>query len=138
MIATRPILMEDMLIHGQQGVLTREEAARLYNFIVHGEAVYKGNQHIASLWFLEISHYSLMGQAVFTDEADTVMLAIVRQVRSRIKELSKLGYHRFEMRVQADFKKALKWAALIGFVQEGVMRAYDADRNDYILLARVE
>ena len=138
MIATRPITMQDMLIHGQQGRLTEEEASRLYNLILHGEAVYKGNQHIASLWFLEVSQYSLIGQAVFTDEADTVMLPIVRQVRSRIKELSKLGYHRFEMHVPADFTKALKWAKLIGFAQEGVMRAYDANKNDYILLARVE
>lgn len=137
MIITRPLLMEHMFLKGQEQPITPEDAELLYQHVVAGEAVfYKGIQ-VAALWFIEVTKTTLVGQAVFKDTAQKVMLPIVRRTNDYITSLANKGYHRFEMRVPCHFTKALKWGKIIGFTQEGIMRAYDQNRTDYVLLARI-
>jgi hypothetical protein len=44
--------------------------------------------------------------------------------------------HRIQITVRTTDKRAVKWASVIGFEQEGVMRKYGPDEIDYLLMAR--
>lgn len=44
--------------------------------------------------------------------------------------------HRLQITVRTTDKRAVKWAKVIGFEQEGVMRQYGPDGVDYLLMSR--
>ena len=57
--------------------------------------------------------------------------------RAVAKALPTLPYRRIEAHVAADFPPGRRWARLLGFGFEGVMRGYQADGGDALLFARV-
>jgi len=48
------------------------------------------------------------------------------------------GYYRLQMMCQADFKEANRWARMLGFKEEGVMRRYGIWDTDYVLYAKIQ
>jgi hypothetical protein len=51
--------------------------------------------------------------------------------------LPSLPYRRIEAHVAADFAPGRRWATMLGFAFEGVMRGYQADGGDALMFARV-
>ncbi len=45
--------------------------------------------------------------------------------------------HRIQMDIRAGHFDLMKWAHLLGFRHEGIMRAYSEDRSDHYLYAKV-
>lgn len=72
--------------------------------------------------------------ALFADDAGPWMLGIVRAVRAWLDECRA---HRIAMEVRADFKAGRRFAELLGFEAEGLMRARGPNREDYMLFARI-
>jgi RimJ/RimL family protein N-acetyltransferase len=48
----------------------------------------------------------------------------------------RLGYHRLEFGIDADWPKGLKWAAKLGFIAEGLVEQYTKGK-DHILFKKV-
>jgi len=62
-----------------------------------------------------------------------------RTVKSLIKEYEeKLNIVRLEMTVKHNLRDACKFAASLGFDQEGLMRKYGLNGEDYFLYARTK
>lgn len=72
--------------------------------------------------------------AVMTPATRHHMTAITRAVRAFL-DLAEV--RRIDCAVKADFEAGHRWARLLGFEQEGVMRAYGPDGCDYARYARV-
>lgn len=45
--------------------------------------------------------------------------------------------HRLQITVKCSDTRAFRWAKLLGFEQEAVMKRYDTDANDFYLMARI-
>lgn len=69
-----------------------------------------------------------------SDIPKAAWVPLTRAVRAA---LSALGIRRIEADVRADFWPAQRWAFRLGFVSEGLMRAYWSDGADYLRFARV-
>lgn len=67
-------------------------------------------------------------------DAPPHMFGIIKRVRGF---LDLLPHRRVEMNVRGGFAAGHKWARLLGFEREGIMRAYGADGEDHHLYARV-
>lgn len=52
--------------------------------------------------------------------------------------LAQAKWKRMETTVENSFKQGHRWAKLLGFEPEGLMRSYAADGTDYMLYARVK
>lgn len=74
--------------------------------------------------------------AFMAAEAGPHMRALTRKVRGYLDSLLP-GQRRIEMMVRADFAAAARWARLLGFEQEGVLRMAAADGADMVRFARV-
>lgn len=44
--------------------------------------------------------------------------------------------HRLQITVKCSDKRAFGWAKLIGFTEEGIMKCYDSNANDFYLMSR--
>ena len=76
--------------------------------------------------------------ALFTPEAQPVRRVISRHFK-RMFDLVIIanGYHRVQASVRADFTAGIRFAEWLGFEEEGVMKRYDAEQNDYLRMARI-
>lgn len=72
--------------------------------------------------------------ALFAEDAGPWMLGIVRAVRAWLADERA---PRIAMEVRADFKAGRKFAEMLGFEAEGLMRARGPNREDYMLFARI-
>ena len=63
------------------------------------------------------------------------LLFITRAVKSFIETCC--DYRRLELTVAKDFDAGHRWATLLGFSPEGVMRRYDPSGRDHVLYARI-
>lgn len=68
-------------------------------------------------------------------DASPHMFGIVKAVRHLLNDVS--PYRRLEMSIRAGFASGHKWAGLLGFEQEAVMRCYGEDGEDHHLYARI-
>ena len=59
-------------------------------------------------------------------------------VKSVLKFLESLPCRRVEMTIRQGFSAGVKWARILGFRPEGVMRAYDENGDNCILYARIQ
>lgn len=59
-------------------------------------------------------------------------------VRSVLKFLESLPCRRVEMTIREGFSAGVKWARILGFTPEGVMRAYAENGDNCILYARIQ
>jgi len=66
------------------------------------------------------------------------MLFVTRQVKSLLDSVQLLPmYRRIETTVKNDFWQGIRWAGILGFIPEGILRCYDPHGNDYIMYARI-
>jgi hypothetical protein len=72
--------------------------------------------------------------ALFAADAGPWMLGIVRAVRGW---LDQQPAHRIAMDVRDDFAAGHRFARMLGFEAEGLMRAYGPNREDHMLYARI-
>lgn len=67
-----------------------------------------------------------------------VMAYISKQCLTNLDDMLEEEYfHRVECDVAADHEKGIQWASRFGFVNEGLMKAYGADKSDWIRFAKV-
>lgn len=68
-----------------------------------------------------------------------MMLPIHRHVSDILREAFESGgIHRIEAVVRAGFGPGMRWAGMLGFELEGVMRKYGPDGSDYLLYAKID
>ena len=65
------------------------------------------------------------------------MLWIHRQVQWILEAQINNGYHRIEAHVHEPFAAAHRWARMLHFESEGLMRKYDPEGRDMRLYARI-
>lgn len=73
--------------------------------------------------------------ALISEEAGPHFLRITRAVR-RCFDLH--PFRRIETAVSHDFQQGHRWAQMLGFTREGLMRSYTPDGRDCDLYARVQ
>lgn len=78
-------------------------------------------------------HHGLLW-AYVSSEAGPWMLRITRGAR---RFLALKNLRRIETSVRADFAAGCRWAALMGFENEGLMRKYGFDGSDHFRYARI-
>lgn len=66
--------------------------------------------------------------------ADAPMLAATREAA---RVLDGCGFRRVECWVEVDFEAGHRWARMLGFEREGLMRSFSPDGRDHILYARI-
>lgn len=74
--------------------------------------------------------------ALISEDTSQVAVSFTRKLRFIIGEFMK-HYHRIQMSVRDGFEDECRWAKLLGFQQEGLMRAYGPDKHDCWLFGRV-
>lgn len=72
--------------------------------------------------------------ALLADNLDNQFLKIHTAVK-RFIDVS--GFRRIEATVDMGFPQGIRWMKMLGFEQEGIMRAYRPDGADMILFARI-
>lgn len=88
--------------------------------------------------FLQVCEKRGVLCSFISKDAGKIMLKMVRQFRKIIEDgMNKTGLERLEMSVLASFDHGERFAKLLGFECEGVMRKYYKGR-DYKLFARVK
>lgn len=83
----------------------------------------------------ELEKHRAMAWALIHDEIGTRFMKFHKSV---LAFLEGTEYPRIEMAVGCDFKKASRWAHMLGFQHEGFMRQYFPDRSHALLYARVK
>lgn len=72
--------------------------------------------------------------ALLADGIGSLMVPLTRAVTAWLETAP---HRRLECTCAADDARGHRWANLLGFEREGLMRAYGADGRDYVLYARV-
>lgn len=113
--------------------LTQEYVQSL---IDHGHAwtVIDGETIVACAGFVEHWHNRAYAWALIGDEAGRRMVPLTRIVR---QFLDQSPWPRIETAVDEAFEAGHRWAKLLGFEKEGVMRHYSPEGRDCALYARV-
>jgi len=66
----------------------------------------------------------------------TAWTAVTRQALAVLQHAHAQGHGRIEAHVDAAFANGVRWARLLGFAPEGLMRRFTADGRDHLLYAR--
>ncbi len=75
---------------------------------------------------------------VTTDRMKDHTISIIRDVRAWMVEMVEThGIHRLQAFVDPNFPDGERFVAHYGFEREGLLRAYGANREDFVLFARV-
>ena len=121
--------LQDEQKHEMQGVKYPEETS--FTVEDNGEV-------LGCFTFLQVCEKRGVVCAVISRNAGRVMLKIVKRFRKMLDEgMERTGTERIEMSVLASFDHGERFAKLLGFECEGVMRKYYKGR-DYKLFARVK
>lgn len=76
--------------------------------------------------------------AITTKHIEAFPVAFSRTVRYMLEaDAKRFNIHRAEMQVKSGHPKALAWAKFLGFQEEGLLRQFNSDKTDSILLGRV-
>ena len=75
--------------------------------------------------------------ALFTEQARRYPLAMTKgaYVFFDICEIL-FTLHRLQITVRSNDQRAVKWAKRLGFVEEGILKQYSADQQDYYMMRR--
>ena len=76
------------------------------------------------------------GWAMLTPRAKGMTVVRLFRDTFRLIEIAH-NYHRIQASVRADFDAGIRFATWLGFKSEGVMKNYDASKNDFIRMAKV-
>ena len=88
--------------------------------------------------FLQVSEKRGVVCAFISRNAGRVMLQMVRKIRKLLDDgMERTGMERIEISVLEEFEHGERFAKMLGFELEGVMRKYYKGRN-YKLFARVK
>ena len=137
MIETRPITVDDICLQGKEKPLPRAEAVNIHTYIVYGRSVLLNGVVIATGWLLPEGEKTLRCHCILTPKASKSIYVLIKEALSVIKEAHNAGYHRIDMLVKCGLAGGERLASILGFTKEGVLRCYDADKNNYTIFARV-
>lgn len=107
--------------------LSLEKGGPAFSAIVDGEI-------IAALGVIPQWKHRAIAWGLIGDEAPRHFIALHKAV-SRFLRMTE--YRRIETSVSTDFEEGHRWARMLGFVNEGTMRAFTPDGRDCDLYARV-
>jgi hypothetical protein len=117
---------------GIKSTVAASERGEAFTVEVDNEILYIGGMiplftGVAEIW-------SLTGEAVAI-----YPVAFHRSV-SKILDYWDTAYklHRIQCKVVSEHKRSREWLKRLGFVEEGLMRKFDAKGNDYYMMARVK
>ena len=89
---------------------------------------------LAEIWPGRADCWALLG-----DELTGTRFAVLhRWVARQLTTSHENGYRRLETTIDPTFAPARRWAALLGFRREGLLRRYLPDGRDMLLYARTE
>ena len=100
----------------------------------NGRTITFNGEPICCLGWDEIWYNRSMGYAIMFGNSGAHMVAITRQAKRMIKECPSA---RIEMYVKVGFQQGTKWAQLLGFMPEAVMRKFFPNGDDAILYSLV-
>lgn len=76
--------------------------------------------------------------ALTSDDMAGCGLALTKQLKRFIEDGARvMKLHRLSMTVKADYDQGLRWARLLGFTPEGILRQYGMDKTDYVQMVRL-
>lgn len=61
----------------------------------------------------------------------------IPRINDGLDRLQRRGMHRLEATVQWEFRYARRFVQRLGFEEEGTMKAYGHDRQNYVLFSRI-
>ena len=77
--------------------------------------------------------------AFFTNKAvNEYKVTVSREAKKYMEYLHRLGFRRIQATVQMSNPTSLKWHKWLGFKEEGIMRKYGIDGDDYIMMSRIQ
>lgn len=75
--------------------------------------------------------------AVFTEEARRYRLAMTKGGKAFCDICEILfSLHRIQITVRSNDIRAVRWAKALGFIEEGLMKHYSVDKQDYYMMRR--
>ena len=75
--------------------------------------------------------------AITTKYLDLRPLGYTRQLKRILAKIGEQAAHRVSITCRKGERSALRWADVLGFQSEGILRKYGSDKSDYILFGRV-
>jgi RimJ/RimL family protein N-acetyltransferase len=98
--------------------------------VMGGKVVGMGG--VFPLWAGVAEAWTLLSEDVKKDHG----FWLHKTVRSWLKDQAKdCGFHRIQINVDASDDRALKWAKVLGFDHEGIMRQYAFNKVDMVRMA---
>ncbi len=97
--------------------------------IIRGEEVIIASLGVIPQW----RGYS-RAWALVSGDAGRCMVSLTRRISTWLR------FHnegRIDTAVRTDFVAGIRWAEMLGFQREGIMRKYDPDRKDFYLYSQV-
>lgn len=119
--------MEKEFDLGEQDILATRENVAAYS-------VFDGEKIIAVFGFTRIFEHVYEGWSILSEDIKKIPVTVVRIARIAIRTLKA---RRIQMTTRFDLECGKRWARLLGFEQEGILRKYGPDGADHILYARV-
>jgi RimJ/RimL family protein N-acetyltransferase len=96
--------------------------------------VFAGGRPVASCGLFDIWPGRAMAWAFIAADAGRHLLGITRAVQ---RYLDLKAPRRCELYVDLGFEPGYRWAEMLGFEREGVLRAFEVDGRDQVLFARI-
>lgn len=101
---------------------------------LEGYTAFVGGRPVACCGLMDIWPGRAMAWAFIAEDVGRHMVGVTKAVR---KFLDMRAPRRCEMYVDAGFDAGYRWAELLGFRREGLLRSFDPDGRDQVLYARI-
>lgn len=89
---------------------------------------------LACAGFVDLGGGKARAWSLLSGDAGRAMAGVTRAVR---RALDEADFRRVDIEVASGFEPARRWAAMLGFQQEGVMRAWFDDGSNAELWSRI-
>jgi hypothetical protein len=89
---------------------------------------------LACAGFVDLGGGKARAWSLLAGDAGRAMAGVTRAVKDALEQA---GFRRVDIEVASGFEPARRWAAMLGFQQEGVMRAWFDDGSDAELWSRL-
>lgn len=97
-----------------------------------------GHATLGALGVCRLMDWCGLAWAVLDDPPPRLAIPITRATEWALRRWQvELGFRRIQAHVVAGFDRGERWARLLGFEREGLMRGFGHDGSDYLLMARV-
>jgi hypothetical protein len=96
---------------------------------------------IAAGGFLPILHgvaegWMFFGEEMRTGQPGRVWAALALEAKRRIEHAMETQFHRIQTTIPAAFEPGLAFATHLGLTEEGLLRKYGPEMDDFIMLSR--